>query len=263
MKFKVTLLFVFFIVIKCFSQTDVVQLQGLLKSDSLKVDAVTVTNKTFKMVTTSNQLGAFIIPVRKGDSIVINAVHIENNSFFISDTIFKVKEITVELKPRINELKEVVLNSLLSDAALDFSAALNTPYVPDDIAMRRNEVRQLADTNPIKVGGGSGIDLLEVFYYVTKLFKKKNKNQISKKKSDQLWMSFKVDLMEEKKLSFFTNDLGIPELLIDDFFEYCREHQKRGEITKLYKNHQEFEVLDFLIKQSESFKRLHKIQKRP
>ncbi len=240
--------------LSCFSQEEVFQLKGHLKNDSLSLSNIKITNKTLKIHTLSNKSGGFKIPVRLGDTLVLAAVHIKKDSIRVTNEAAKNKTIELNIKAKVNELDEVVLNRILSESALDFSAALKPTLKLDEESRKRREIYNLTKTIDT-TQQNTGVNIIGGFAFILKLFKKKNKKP-SKSKRKIMWQRFKSEFTTEFGNSFFTDDLKIPELMIDNFWEFCKTHQK-SDIGLAYSRNEKLIVLDFFVKQSEQYKELY------
>lgn len=230
-----------------FSQTKPFVLEGNIESDSLSISNISIRNKTLKTTTQTNKLGAFKLPVRLTDSIEISAIHIKKITFVVSKKLSNSKNITFKIENTINTLDEIVLNNILSKSALDFSAAYKPSTKPDFEKMRRQEIRRLNETDPTKKFQGG--NLLGGISLISKLFKKKTKKKPKK------WKPFKDQFLNEFGISFFTDDLQISELIVDEFLIYCKQNQTK-DIPLLYFQNNKIDVIDFFVKQAEKYKKL-------
>ena len=239
-----------------FSQ-EVKFLKGLVVNDSIDVADVTVTNKNLKQSTKTNNSGIFELPVRIGDSIMISAIHINKISLLITQEIIDDESLKIEVEENVNQMKEVVLNNILSASALDFSAALKPSKKPDIESMRRMEVTRMANTDPTAIfggggGGGTGAFNLTkgIAYLAEKLFN--IKKGIGKQEKRKRFERFRVDFTNEFGTTFFTEELNIPELKMSDFLRFCNKKQS---LYDMYSKDEKLELIDFLIKQSKEYKK--------
>ncbi len=231
----------------CFAQENTIQLIGTLKGKSIDVSSIVVTNKNLNIHKETNEFGVFEIPVRLGDSIVVSAVHIQKETLIISKKIVLDKKVNIELTSQVNLLEEVVLNSVLSDAALDFSAAYKPDTNPDLIAMRKQEDKNFGNVDPLASSNNSSINILAVFSLVSKLFKKKTK---SKREKIKEWNTFTESIIEEFGVSFFTEELHLSEIKINEFLMYCSDQK---DIVKLYTNKEKLVLMDLFYKEINNY----------
>lgn len=231
-----------------FSQEKKIQLKGNILNDSISVSDITIKNRSSKTTTKTDSTGNFTLPVLLGDTLVISAIHIITDSIFIDSVIARKKNISVKVKTKVNQLDEIVLNNILSESALDFSAALKYSSKPDLETTRRQEIQQLAETDPTKQN--QGVSLMGGLGLLSKLFKKKNKPSTTQKMKH--WKKFNNQFMDEFGRTFFTDDLEIPEQMVNDFLEFCRNQQKN--IISKYQNNEKLDVIDFFVKQSKNYK---------
>lgn len=243
-------------VFKVFSQDDISVLKGAVFNDTISVEGITVTNKNLKQSIATNHLGVFEIPVRLGDSIVISAIHVNRKSLYVTQEIINRGEIGIEVSSAINQMDELILNSIISKSALNFSAALKKSKSPDFYSLKKNEIAALANTDPTKrYGVGGDVNWLSG---VTKLFSdKKKKKSLNRIEKLQKWDRFKSEFLSDYGTTFFTDQLKISEMILDEFLIYCRG---KKDIASMYFNHQELELIDFFVKQSEIYKEKYNIE---
>ncbi|MGY5354377.1 hypothetical protein [Wenyingzhuangia sp. IMCC45467] len=254
------MIFLVFIIPKGFSQDKQNFLKGIVVNDSIPVENIAITNKNLKLSTGTNEFGVFEIPVRLGDSILISAIHIKDVLLFVNQEILNRGGVEVAVISKVNQIDAVVLNNMLSKPALDFSAAYMPTTNPDFKTMRRNEIRNLANTDPTRSAsvGGGGANILGGISLLSKLLKKKKKEEpTTPVEKLQRWERFKVDFLKQYGTSFFTNDLKIPKLVIDEFLFYCKRDK---DIALMYYNNQELELLDFFVKKSKAYRRVNGIE---
>ncbi|ANW95527.1 hypothetical protein AXE80_04180 [Wenyingzhuangia fucanilytica] len=248
---KISLLF--FVVVftsQIFSQ-EISFLKGAVLNDSISVVDITVTNKNLKQSTKTNDFGTFELPVRLGDSIMVAAIHINPVTLIITDEVLKAGEISVEVSEKLNEMETVVLNNLISTSALNFNVGPTTN--PDPEKLKREEIKKLANTDPTKKFEG-----LNIIGLVSSAYKwiTKNSKKLSKQEKRLRFEKFKVNFSKEFGNSFFTDDLKISELKIEEFLSFC--NQKKS-LYDMYSNNEKLELIDFLIKQSKEYKKIMKI----
>lgn len=254
MKNVVVLVCAFFMISNCFSQEDITWLRGQIVKDSLYVSGVTVTNTTINRSIVADDEGMFDLPVHVGDSVLIHAIHIKNVSFQVTDKLLEIPVLVIDVNDELTELDEVQLNTILSASATDFSEALKPTIQPDFMSIQRSQVARLANTDPIS-GGNTGLNLMNGINKVIDVFKKDGKSKKELKLENlQQWDRFKVEFIDEFGYSFFTEELGLPKAIVNEFLSFCRG---KKDIAAMYSNNQKLELLEYFVKESKNYKSIY------
>lgn len=245
-----------FFVSQCFSQKGIVDLKGRVSSDSLSVSGITILNKTTEKWTTTSEEGLFEIPVALTDTLMISAVHINDVNLVVNKENVDGGELRIQLEEFINQMDVVILNNLIGASGTDFSAAFKPTTNPDPEKMRLDEIQRLAETDPLK--RSSGVNILGGLALLGKLFKSKDKpRELSRAEKLQRWEAFKIDFLNEFGTSFFTEQLGISDQVIDEFFVFCKI--KKEDLSMMYNNNDKLSLLEFFVKQSKVYKSMNKL----
>lgn len=266
----------FFVANIC-AQEKRITLQGKILSEDLPIADIHIFNKNSSRGTVSNAAGVFEIPVKENDTLVFSGIQFYTLLFPITGEIVKIKQLTVNLLLKINELPEVELKKY----NLNGSLLTDRQKVPDSISKINPQLLKpdawdvnfnLADdydkvdrvrppdasalTNPnIPVGG----NILGLLSYVTEPLLKEIK-KIGKEKRDIKYKDFvaqqkaalaKENIRTEFGDAFFTNTLKIPAPQIESFLNYC---ESKG-IYDLYAKDKKIEILDILITESENYRK--------
>lgn len=244
-----------FVIPNCFSQQNTIAIKGIVRSDSLNVSGITILNKTTKKWTITNDDGFFEISARLADTLMVSAVHINDVELVVNKKDLDKGEIYVPLEEFMNQMETIVLNNLLSTYAVDFSAAFKPRTNPDPEKMRLDEIQRFAETDPLKRNGGA--NLLGGLALLAKLFKHKEQpRELSRTEKLVRWEEFKIDFIDEFGFSFFTEDIQIPEILIDEFLLFCKRTKN---LPEMYTNNDKLSLLDFFVKKSKEYKSLKKL----
>lgn len=235
-------------------------IRGIVFNDSINVHGVTITNINLKKSTKTNSLGFFELFVREKDSIKISAIHIKNKNLVVTSDFFKKGEIEIKIEELINEMDELILNQLINPAALDFSAAFKPSTKVDEESMRRMEITRLANTDPTRIfgsggaaGGTGAFNITDpIFILIGKLAEKLKGKGLSKSEKKKRTKLFKLGFIEEYGESYFTDELKISKLEIDDFIKFCN---KKKSLYSMYSRDEKLDLIDFLIKQSKAYKK--------
>ncbi|MFL2604407.1 MAG: hypothetical protein ACJ0PP_05690 [Flavobacteriaceae bacterium] len=236
-----------FIVCICFlspiilNSQDRKSIKGQLLYKNTKVIAANVINNTSQMNTITDSDGFFEIDVALGDEIIFSSVQYRIKSVIITDDILKKNRLVVSVNDNINELKEVVVTTEDVEKFLDLKEEefKGFDYEEDKSSKLINRAasnRQLSN----------GIDFVNIARLLARAIKNKTpEEQLKMKPSEILTLVFEP--------IFFEEDLGIQRSQINIFLEYI---DKKMKTSKLLKKDKEFELIDYLVDQSELFKNI-------
>lgn len=111
----------FYILITLLSLSAVAQkrttLRGHIISGTAVVTDAYVINKSLGQETISDVNGNFSIPAQVGDKLVVYSKRTELREFFVTKSSFKENPYTLEVKPMVTELEEVVISDSVQLAA--------------------------------------------------------------------------------------------------------------------------------------------------
>lgn len=236
-----------FIVCICFfspiilNSQDRIPIKGQLLYKNTKVIAANVINNTSQMNTITDSDGFFEIDVALGDEIIFSSVQYRIRSVIITDEILKKNRLVVSVNENINELKEVVVTTEDVEKFLDLKEEefKGFDYEKDKSSKLINRAasnRQLSN----------GIDFVNIARLLASAIKNKTPDeQLNMKPSEILTLVFEP--------TFFEEDLGIQRNQVNIFLEYI---DKKMKTSKLLKKDKEFELIDYLVDQSELFKNI-------
>ena len=215
------------------------------------VDGIHIINKTATKFTISDDKGAFVIPAKLNDTIIVSGIQYKPKEFVISDIIMQTKSTTVHLEENVNVLDEVVVGKVLTG---DLMSDIENSDVKRDInfydvgipgytgpRMTQSE-RRVYEAN----SGGGLFPLNPLINWIsgrTKRLKEQVKREelnraIDKAEalySEMLFESDTLDLTKRKEFFYFTGD--DPKFL------------------PLSKTNKDIEMLEFLKKKLKAFKR--------
>jgi len=218
------------------------ELKGQFTGQNLDRSFINVINTSSYKATISQLDGKFKIPVRVGDSILISSIQYMDVKFIVKPE-YENESIEIPLKLKINELQEVDVYSLGLTGDLDKDAG----------NIKTNEFNQRAAGLPVPKkqltknerrlyaakSSAGGIPLDYMFNLINgniKMYK-------------QLIQYDRVDNQKVKLGSifperFYTEDLNLPDNLIEDFVYYCVEQHPQTVSLMRQKNTLElYEVL--------------------
>ena len=230
----------FFLHINLISQ-DRKPIKGQLLYKNTKVIAANVINNTSQVNTITDSDGFFEIDVALGDEVIFSSVQYLIRSVIITEEILKRNRLVISVNENINELKEVVVTTEDVEKFLDLKEEefKGFDYEEDKSSKLVNRAannRQLSN----------GIDFVNIARLLARAIKNKTpEEQLKMKPSEILPLVF--------ELAFFEEDLGIQKSQIKNFLKYIDENMKT---SKLLKKDKEFELIDYLIDQSELFNKI-------
>lgn len=235
-KFKILLFFIF--------PTSVISqnITGKIYDSKTTIKGATIYNTTKNQINHTNDNGYFEIEANINDTIIFYSLFHYQKTLIINETHYT-EAIVIELKKKINELDEVLLD--------------NTKLKPFD-EKKQNMVIKNQIKNDIKKhpyyynasNGNIGNALNELTKLIGKLFKTKKPKtlpiiNITHKEFDTLFSS---NTFFNSKL--LINDLQIPENYIPLFFDYC---EGQDIDNKLLLEENRFLLLDKLYSCSKAF----------
>lgn len=212
MKIKL-LLFFLFVSVFCFAQDGVLKvLKGVVVSDSIGIDRVTITNLIGKTFAISEETGRFSIFALEGNNLVFSSIGYETKEIILSKDDFENASFKVVLKTKINQLDEVEINNNINSVSLGIVSKDQKKYT---VAERR--LKTAGDFKPIHLlgilGGSLQIDpILNAINGRTKTLKK----EILYEKKEVLLQKI-TEWFED---SYFTETLKIPADYINGFKYY-------------------------------------------
>ncbi len=212
-----------FLVFSCHSvfHAQEFELKGQFTGENLEKSFINVINTTTYKATISQLDGKFELPVRAGDSILISSIQYKDVKFIVKQE-YKNEGILIPLNLKINELEQVDVYSLGLTGDLDKDAG----------NIKTNEFNQRAAGLPVPKkqltknerrlyaakSSGGGIPLDYMFNLINgniKMYKQLIKYDRVDNKKAKL-----ASIFPER---FYTEDLNLPNNLIEDFVYYCVE----------------------------------------
>ncbi len=236
-----------FIVCICFFSTIILNSQdrkpikGQLLYKNTKVIAANVINNTSQMSTITDSDGFFEIDVELGDEIIFSSVQYRIRSVIITEETLKKNRLVVSVNENINELKEVVVTTEDVEKFLDLKEEEFKGF-----DYEKDKSSKLTNRAAINRQLSNGIDFVNIARLLARAIKNKTpEEQLKMKPSEILPLVFEP--------SFFEEDLGIQRSQVNIFLQYI---DKKMKTSKLLKKDKEFELIDFLVDQSELFKNI-------
>ena len=241
-----------FLHIKTHAQKKYETFFGVIYNESETISNVHIINLNNKTGTISNTDGSFNINASIGDVLLFSSIQFDPLKIKITEAYISSKKLIIILTPTINKLDEVFLNGLTGDLDYDLANQPKDTTPKHTFVFNRNEVRKLgpdysinfykapdaeAFTNPILMNGvGASVTIPDkkIIAY------KKYKRELKKKQY------FVYKLKKELGITFFIENLKIPEDKIYNFINYCETKN----IFEKYYNNNVLEVIKILQEES-------------
>lgn len=200
-----------------------------------------VINTSAQLATITNERGEFTIPVKEGDELVFMAVNYQLQMVKVTTDILKNNRLVVEVTEKVTELDEVVVSP---EDQEEFIRLSNEEFKGFDYETdQTTEVSNIAEDMTTR-GMQYGLNFVNIFKLLA--------STVSGDKGDEP-PPLKVSevLRQVYDDPFFVQDLQIPPDQIDAFLIYCDNQLPP---RTLLRKENEFELIDFLVRQSEDFR---------
>ncbi|NER12437.1 hypothetical protein GWK08_03215 [Leptobacterium flavescens] len=240
MKNILTTLLLLFITTSVLSQEDGrVLLRGQVLYRNNFVQNENVVNINTEKATITNKDGEFAIFVKAGDELVFSAVNYKIKSVIIDDKILKNNRLVVEVNEKVTQLEEVVVTPENEKKFLelkneefkqyDYESDPSTPTINDAIPVAERGLQ-------------NGLNFVNIFKAIFKSKKEETTEQREIRMSEVLRQIYEDE--------FFVGNLKIPSEKIEDFLYFC---DSKMPAQSLLKKDNEFQLIDFLVNQSEAY----------
>lgn len=234
------LLFIF--TANMFSQT--IDLEGQVITN-LDAENIHIINKTSKKFTITNASGAFVIPGKLNDVIIISSIQHQLISLVVDAEMLQEKQIQVFLEPLVNMLDEVVVGKVLSGNLLqDVQSIASEPMTAKKAGIPSYQGKMLTQTERRLSYAKSGMIGMLVNTINGNI--KRYKRQAELEEKDELLHKIRV----AHEADLFTNYPLEPALRMD-YFYFCSEDTKFLEGCKSING---IDVLQFLVEKLERYK---------
>lgn len=218
-----------------------VLLRGKVLYRNSNVPNQNVINSTAERATITNENGEFAIFVKLNDQLVFTSVNYQIEVIEITSQILANNRLVVEVTEKVTALDEVVVSPENQEEFLELKNEEFKEY--------QYETDQTADIENIALdptvrGMRDGLNFVNIFRALNSLFTgEKAEERPSLQLSDVL-----RQIYEEE---FFLVDLKLKKEEIQPFLYYCDEKMPT---PALLRKDNEFELLEFLVNQSEAFR---------
>ena len=239
-------------------------LKGIIVSDSVRVERVTVTNLTQGTFSVSDDLGQFSIFAVEGDNLVFSSVVFESVSVVLKEADFQRLLFKVELDVNVNQLDEVKIGAfkLSGDLTYDAKRIKVKPVYKIDlpkIDFSQLEITGVKDRvlSPIQGFNQQQLGGLNFVNITRAIFGSSSSKKVYYTKKTQM-NSSEVFLSTIKKSfaeSFFTNTLKVKEEEVGRFLNFCTTDERQEKW--LLKSENQLALVDYLTKKGEEFNKIN------
>lgn len=216
-------------------------LRGKVLYRNVNVPNENVINVTSEMATITNTNGEYQIRVKVGDELVFSALNYQIEIVNITEDILKKNRLVVEVNEKVTELEEVVVTPEQQERFLEAKNKIlkeEFEYETD----RSTEVENIAISQSER-GLQNGLNFVGIYKALAKVLKKNKVEEKAPLKVSEVLRQVYED-------EFFVVDLKIPQDKIDVFLFYC---DAKMPVQSLLTKENEFELIDFLVTESETF----------
>ena len=214
-------------------------IKGKLLYKNTVVVAANVVNNTAQTNTITDSEGEFEIEVAEGDEIIFSSVQYQIRVVTITPEILAINRLVVSVTENINELREVVVTTEDIERFLDLKEEEFKGFdYEQDKSTRVNN--KLTDDRVLT----QGIDFVNIAKLIVKALNSKPEEERMRMKPSEVLPQVFED-------SFFENDLKLQKDQLVGFLEYIDTQMKT---SALLKQSMQFQLIDYLINQSETYK---------
>lgn len=200
-----------------------------------------VFNSTTEIGTITDSDGRFSIRVKAGDQLVFTAVNYQLMVFKVTEEILSKNRLVVEVTEKVTELDEVVVSPENQEKFLEVKNEKFKEFEYEiDRGTEVENVAYLSQNDRVT----DRINFVNIFKAI---FSAKEKEEEDDKKPILLSEVLRQVYDDE----FFVSDLKLPQDKIDAFLLYCDD---RMATQSLLRKENEFQLIDFLVTHSKTFK---------
>lgn len=238
-------------------------IRGKLVSDGMIIENVNVKNLNTNLSSISDELGYFTIAARANDTLLLSGVNFKPGVLVVKQLDMDVETMTIQLNLSVEELDEVVVNSLSGNLEKD-SKRMKVKTINNNILGNNNQTiidkkyvgdQQSSVKNRTMPADGSiedGLDFVRIFKTagralgIGKNDKKKTKQYVSPK-------IFPEAVKEKFTTYFFRDVLQLKDTNETALFLAFAESDPKAK--PLLAPDKEFELIDFLIDKRKEFQK--------
>ena len=215
-------------------------IKGKVLYQNVNVGSANVINNTSQQATTTNDDGEFEILVKLDDKLIFSSVQYQIRELNITKEILQRNRIVIDVNEKVNELEEVVVTPENQEKFLDLKEEEFKRF--DYTFDKSSRVNNVINEQGKLVDGINFVNLYKLIRNSIKKDSNENESNYKYNPSDLL-----RELYDDV---FFTKNLLIPNDKINEFLLYCDDNFPD---RILLKKDNEFELIEFLVKQSKKF----------
>ena len=215
-------------------------IKGKVLYKNVNVSSANVINNTSQQATTTDNDGEFEIEVKLNDKLIFSSVQYQIRELNITKEILQRNRIVIDVNEKVNELDQVVITPENQEKFLDLK---EEEFKRFDYSFDKST----RVTNVINEQGKlkDGINFVNLYRLISNSLKNRSSEENSSYKYNP------SDLLRELYDDiFFTKNLMIPTDKINEFLLFCDDNFPD---RILLKKDNEFELIEFLVKQSKRF----------
>ena len=218
-------------------------IKGKVLYKNVNVEGANVINNTSQIATTTNSEGEFEIEVKLNDKILFSSVQYQIREITITKDILQRNRIVVDVNQKVTALDEVVVTPENREKFLDLKEEefKRFDYSSDKSTRVVNVINEQGKLR-------NGLNFVNLYKLIANTI-----NNKSNEESATFNYNLSDLIREVYDDIFFTKSLGIQKDKINEFLIYCDENFPS---KILLKKDKEFELIDFLVKQSKKFNRI-------
>ncbi len=215
-----------------------VAIQGKVAYENYPLPGINIVNNTNQMNTITNERGEFSMVVKEGDILIFSSVSYETETTTVTEDVIANGDLVIQMRERMNFLEEVVVDSENEEAFLDLEKEQfkKIEYGIDEYSQVKNYVTE----NYYLTNGADITNLARL------LFKSLKKNENENK--GYKWSLALPEIFED---AFFVEVLDLKNYEIPLFLSYLDSQ----DYDKVFSKTDRFEIIDFLITESDNYKK--------
>tara|TARA_B100001248_G_scaffold175002_1_gene132773 strand:- start:246 stop:935 length:690 start_codon:yes stop_codon:yes gene_type:complete len=213
-------------------------IKGQLIYRNHNVVAANVVNNTAQLNTITDAEGAFEIPVALEDEVVFSSVQYLIRTVEITPEILKKNRLIITVNEKINALEEVVVTPENTEKFLDLKEEEFESY-----DYNKDKSTKLENTIVTQGQLRNGLNIINIAKLIAKAVSNKSKEEKQKLKPSEILTYVFSD-------EFFVNDLALKNDQVTGFLEHI---DKNLPSQQLLKTGQQFQLIDYLISESQKY----------
>ena len=213
-------------------------IKGQLIYRNHNVVAANVVNNTAQLNTITDAEGAFEIPVALGDEVVFSSVQYLIRTVEITPEILKKNRLIITVNEKINALEEVVVTPENTEKFLDLKEEEFESY-----DYNKDKSTKLENTIVTQGQLRNGLNIINIAKLIAKAVSNKSQEEKQKLKPSEILTYVFSD-------EFFINDLALKNDQVTGFLEHI---DKNLPSQQLLKTGQQFQLIDYLISESQKY----------